>query len=151
MNNLFDPRYIVKVVPAKLREILFSSSYKQRTLSKRAIHRIIGRKDAVIIEIGAADGLDTAAFLAQFEDDNFRIIAIEPDRRNVNKFKNLVNDPRVTLIEAAISDKDGYADFHLSSTEYSSSLKSPNIPELQKRWPEMTFSIIPEAACAVAR
>ena len=139
VNKLFDPRYLIRIVSAKMREIIFPNSYKQRTLSKRAIHRIIGRKDAVIIEIGAADGLDTAAFLAQFEDDNFRIIAIEPDRRNVNKFKNLVNDPRVTLIEAAISDKDGYADFHLSSTEYSSSLKSPNIPELQKRWPEMTF------------
>ena len=139
MNNLFDPRYLIKVVPAKLREILFSNSYKQRTLSKRAIHRLIGRQDAVIIEIGAADGLDTEAFLAQFEDDNFRIIAVEPDHRNVTKFKDLINDPRVTLIEAAISDKDGYADFHLSSTEYSSSLKSPNILELQKRWPEMTF------------
>lgn len=139
MNKLFDPRYLIKVVPVKLREILFPSSYKQRILSKSAIHRLITRKGAVIIEIGAADGLDTATFLAQFKDDNFRIIAIEPDHRNVTKFKNLINDPRATLIEAAISDKDGYADFHLSSTEYSSSLKSPNISELQKRWPEMTF------------
>lgn len=135
----FSQSNLTILIILKLREMLFPRSYKQRSLTKDAIYRLVRRKNAVILEIGAADGLDTAQFLTLFKDPEFRIIAIEPDSRNTSRFKKKITDPRATLVEAAISDTDGNSIFYLSSTQYSSSLKTPNLVELQKYWPEMTF------------
>lgn len=97
------------------------------------------RDDPLIVEIGAADGLDTAKFLHVFQDPGFRMIAIEPDPRNIAKFRMNISDARVTLVEAGISDTNASATFYLSSTEYSSSLKVPNVNEIQKLWPDISF------------
>ena len=141
MINSFNLKEFLFKVFSRIRESIFRSSFKQRKLSKRAIRRLVGAQNVVVFEIGAADGLDTAEFLAEFADPSFRIIAVEPDKRNIAKFEKLILDPRATLFKVAISGSDGLANFHLSSTEYSSSLKVPNLVELQKRWPEMSFDL----------
>lgn len=124
----------------KCRELAFPYSYKQRSLTHRAIKSLLKRDDSIIVEVGAADGLDTAKFLQVFQGPGFRIIAIEPDPRNIIRFRQNISDVRATLIEAACSDTNGYQNFHLSSTEYSSSLKRPNMVEFQKYWPEISFT-----------
>lgn len=124
----------------KCKEIAFPWSYKQRTLTHRAIYSLVKCNDSIVVEIGAADGQDTAKFLEVFQDPGFRIIAIEPDPRNLTRFRKNISDVRATLIEAGCSDTNGRSNFHLSSTEFSSSLKRPNMVEFQKYWPEISFT-----------
>jgi 2-O-methyltransferase len=126
----------------RFRSLVFHGTLYDVQLSKTAIRRLITRgfsSNLTIIEVGAADGLDTAEFLKVFPEPDFRLIAIEPEPRNLARFRLLINDPRVLLIDGAISDRDGTAQLHVSNTEYSSSLKTPNLSALQQKWPTMEF------------
>jgi FkbM family methyltransferase len=121
----------------------FISRYRtQDSISLRQIRTIIGKPAPVIIEIGAADGLDTLRLLEAFPDPFFRIYCIEPDPRNTASFRQRVRDPRAELFDAAVGATDGTSLLHQSSTIYSSSLKEPNLPVLNATWPEISF---PEA------
>lgn len=131
---------LLKKIAWRLRKEVFKNSYKQVVLSKRAIRRLVIRKDAVVVEIGAADGLDSLEFLELFGDPQFKLICIEPESKNIVQFLQRIHDNRATLIQAAISDRDGIGVLNLSSTAYSSSLKTPNLEEIQKRWPEISFN-----------
>lgn len=131
---------LLKKIAWRLRKEVFKNSYKQVVLSKRAIRRLVNRKDAVIVEIGAADGLDSLEFLELFGDPQFKLICIEPESKNIVQFLQHIHDNRATFIQAAISDSDGIGVLNLSSTAYSSSLKTPNLEEIQKRWPEISFN-----------
>lgn len=76
------------------------------------IVKIIG-DDVIVFEIGSNIGVDTERFLHSFS--NIKIYCFEPDPRCIKKFKKIINDSRVTLIESAVSDKGGLLDFYLSS------------------------------------
>lgn len=93
----------------------------------------------IIVEIGAADGLDTMKLLNAFK--HSYIYAFEPDPRNIEKFKNNVMVSRVSFIEKAISNYNGFGKMHLSGTAenedgwtYSSSLKQPNLHLAMYPW-----------------
>lgn len=90
-----------------------------------------------VLEIGAADGGDTR--LLRYTFPKATIFAFEPDPRNIYLIKKDGTDKLATLIEAAVGDRDGSADFQLSggappkghplhglkTWTFSSSLKKP--------------------------
>jgi FkbM family methyltransferase len=130
---------IIQKVIARSRRTLFPNSFKLDVLTKGAIRRLVGREDAVIFEIGSADGLDSIDFLKVMRDPKFRLICVEPEPQNIKKFLERITDSRTTLFQVAISETDGVAQLNVSSTAYSSSLKQPNMREIQRRWPEISF------------
>ncbi len=67
------------------------------------INASINRK--VIIELGCGDGEDTAYFLYKLN-ENDQYFAIEADPRSIERFNRRINDKRVTLINAAITNKN---------------------------------------------
>ena len=137
--KLFLKKILYKI-NLKCRRLFFANTVHAPELTKKAIVGIVSQTHVpVILEIGAADGLDTLELLQAFGDRPVRIFCFEPDPRNIASFKENVKDSRVTLIECAIGAEDGAMTFHQSSTIYSSSLKAPHIQNLQSVWPEMTF------------
>jgi FkbM family methyltransferase len=74
---------------------------------------LLAKEDAVVLEIGAHYGEDTAKFLDEFKE--IVIYCFEPDIRCISKFKKNIKDKRCTLIEAAVSGRDGKAVLNLSS------------------------------------
>jgi FkbM family methyltransferase len=93
----------------------------------------------IIVEIGAADGLDTIKLLNVFK--NAHIYVFEPDPRNIEKFKNNLTSLRVSFAGKAISNYNGFGKMYLSGTAenadgwtYSSSLKKPNLHLVMAPW-----------------
>ncbi len=76
------------------------------------LKKIINVDSPIVLEIGSHNGKDSLRFLQVFE--NINLLCFEPDPKNCNDHRTLINDKRCTLIEAAISDEDGDATFHLS-------------------------------------
>lgn len=74
---------------------------------------VIGKKDPVIIEIGANCGQTTLEFMKVFP--NAKIFCFEPDPRAIEKFKNNIKCDNVKLIEAAVGSLNGNIDFNQSS------------------------------------
>lgn len=109
------------------------------SITKQEIKNLINNSAPVILEIGCADGIDTLEFISTFNDLPFKLFCFEPDPRNIEEFKKRIDDSRVLLYEIAIGDKDGLTTFNQSSTIYSSSLKNPNIENIQKTWPMINF------------
>jgi FkbM family methyltransferase len=109
------------------------------SITKQEIKNLINNSAPVIFEIGCADGIDTLEFINTFNESSFKLFCFEPDPRNIEEFKKRVSDSRVFLHEIAIGDKDGLTTFNQSSTIYSSSLKNPNIENIQKTWPMINF------------
>jgi len=130
---------LLRSLQRRLRALIFCGSFRNWKLTKHAIRRLVGSPAAVILEVGAADGVDTLEFLREFDHHEFRILAFEPDPRNIEQFVSNVRDARALLIPVAVGDSDGFLDFYQSSTPYSSSLKRPNVKLLQHHWPEMKF------------
>jgi len=77
--------------------------------------RLIGRPDPLIIEVGCNDGTDTQRFLNTFPE--CQIVCFEPDPRAIARFKRTITDPRVTLVEAAAADRDGWSPWFASHGE----------------------------------
>jgi len=82
-------------------------------MDKRVIKELLQKEDPLVLELGAHTGSDTLEFLAEFRD--IRIFCFEPDPRCAAKFRSAVNDPRCTLVEAAVAGSDGTAGLRLSS------------------------------------
>jgi len=76
---------------------------------------IIKKNNPVIIEIGAHYGEDTLRFLETFK--NPMIYCFEPDPRNITIFKKHVKVPNIILLEFALSNFDGKAEFFQSYDE----------------------------------
>lgn len=121
------------------RGIFFRGTWRANSLTPRAVIGLLNTSSPVIFELGAADGLDTLKFAAACSKPGLRIVAVEPDPRNIKKFEAAVNDPRVHLVKCAVGANDGQEEFHLSSTGYSSSLKKPALQAINKRWAEINF------------
>jgi FkbM family methyltransferase len=76
--------------------------------------RILDRTAALtILECGAHNGADSAQLKRLFP--AAAIFSFEPDPRNIRTIRERGVDRAVTLVEAAVGDRDGTATFHLSS------------------------------------
>jgi len=135
VNPYGTARGIVRKARAKLR----GEQTGDFGISFRQMRRIIGRDDATILEIGAADGLDSVRFLTEFRDKRFRLFCFEPDLRNTATWLTNVSDPRATLIRMAVGEEVGEKTWYRSSTIYSSSIKRPNVQTIQSVWPDISF------------
>lgn len=116
----------------------------------KEVRRLIGREDAIILDVGSNDGSDTNRFLARFPRGS--VYSFEPDPRAIARWrKNVVSD-RAVLFECALGAVDGEAEFHMSSGEErgaaadgglpaehdsSGSLRAPKTH--LKRWPWVKF------------
>ena len=78
---------------------------------------LIKKDNPIIIEVGAHYGEDTLRFLEIFP--NPTIYCFEPDDRNILTFNKFVNSKNVNLIEKAVSNQNGSAEFYNSFTTYS--------------------------------
>jgi len=74
--------------------------------------RLVGKPDPVILDIGSNDGSQTALFLRIFP--GAQVYAFEPDPRAAKRFRQNVSAPRASLLNVALSNQDGTAEFHLS-------------------------------------
>lgn len=92
-------------------------------LSMQAIRCLVGRDDPTIGEIGAHDGYDSKKFLNTFP--GIRLFCFEPDPRPIIRFKQRIQDDRCELIEAAISDIDGFTIMYRSSGASPPDYKTP--------------------------
>ncbi|MGQ0628498.1 MAG: FkbM family methyltransferase [Phycisphaerales bacterium] len=81
------------------------------------LEHLIARLGAVpaptILELGVHLGQDTLELRRLFP--SARILAVEPDPRNIYKLKRSGFERIATLVEAAIGDHEGKAELHLSS------------------------------------
>lgn len=76
------------------------------------LRRLIGKKDPVIIEVGANDGHHTRLFLQTFK--RAIVHAFEPDERALSKLRANVYSRRANLYPIAISNTDGKTSFFAS-------------------------------------
>lgn len=83
------------------------------TISDTDIVTLVGKDDPVILDIGSNDGTHTAWFLKLFK--KARICSFEPDPRARERYLARIDDPRAVLFNLAISGRNGYIDFHVSS------------------------------------
>jgi FkbM family methyltransferase len=69
----------------------------------------------VVLELGAHQGEDTRHLRRAFP--GAELYSFEPDPRNVEAMRKNGSISETTLLEAAVSDHDGFATFHLSRAE----------------------------------
>ena len=74
------------------------------------LHNLINKNDPCIVEIGAHSGADAYRFLHYFPKCN--LYCFEPDERNINLFKNKIQNDRCKLFPLAVSDKTGTLTFN---------------------------------------
>ncbi len=97
---------------------------------------IHGTTAPVVVEIGAADGEDTARLQDPLihTGRDWRLLAFECERKNFEKFRRR-NLTAVEFFELAVSDKNGPANFIGSgSWPYSGSLKEPVNHRISHAW-----------------
>lgn len=137
IEEIFEPfkfikqykRYI-KVTLRKMKKINLKSKIKslikkvfyaltgrnKNEITKKQIKNLLSKDDAVIFEIGSADGQDTLKFLNLFKNPNFKIYGFEPEPKNIKLIKEKINDSRFYLFKGVISDTNGEISFNRSST-----------------------------------
>jgi FkbM family methyltransferase len=92
------------------------------------VRSCVGKSDPTILDVGCNDGQTTRWFLDMFE--NPTIYCFEPDPRAIARFKQKVGDrPNVTLIELAISDREGSLDFYQSGGKLDDPYLAKAMPE----------------------
>lgn len=74
---------------------------------------LLGTDSPTILEVGCNDGTETNHFLSLFG-EGCRVYAFEPDPRAIKRFRDRVTDPRATLFELAIADREGTTEFYVS-------------------------------------
>ena len=122
------------------RGVLFKDTWRSNQFTPTAALKLIGNSGPLVIEIGCADGLDSAAFLGQ-SNSGVRLISFEPDPRFHDVNVELASQSaRHIFISSAVSDRKGIATFHQSNTPYSSSLQTPNLQSINEVWPEIQFT-----------
>jgi FkbM family methyltransferase len=85
------------------------------------IVQMVDRSEATILDIGANNGEHTAEFLRRFP--RAQVFSFEPDPRAIEKFYQVVQNPRANLIKKAVGATSGWATF------YQSGGKPPNAAE----------------------
>lgn len=79
------------------------------------IKSLVSNENPVIFEIGSHYGEDTLRFLEIFL--NPKIYCFEPDPRNIEIFKKYVNNENVSLVEKALTNYEGFAEFYQSYSD----------------------------------
>ncbi len=95
------------------------------------------RDDETFIDGGAYDGCITEAFARRMGGAFQRIVAIEPDGPNrarceVNVGTSLAGDPRITIHDFALAERDGAAPFH-EGLGYASQLSTTGSTRIECR------------------
>jgi 2-O-methyltransferase len=86
-------------------------------ITSEIIRACIRSNNPVVVEIGCNDGTNTLAFAESLP--NAAIYCFEPDPRCIARFVAQVGDrPNITLFKAAVSDRDGKAEFFQSSGQH---------------------------------
>ncbi len=110
---------------------------------------INGTTSPVVVEIGAADGEDTARLHLPLVNTGraFRLLAFECEKKNFPKFKAR-NIEDVEFFEMAVSDHDGPGRWVGSGTwPYSGSLKEPKLHRVSHAW--IPFEEATEVPCVM--
>jgi len=84
-------------------------------IDKHVFKNKLGIENPVIFDVGCFDGNDCLEFIEIFE--NPKLYAFEADKRSIEIFKNHVGNVPVTLIETALSNRDGHVDFYKSESK----------------------------------
>jgi FkbM family methyltransferase len=104
-------------------------------MNKQYFKDLINKKDNIVLmEVGAANGIDSLEFVETFSDTQFEFFCFEPDKRNIVDFKKRLNFYNVHLFEGAVGNVDGEVDWYTSTKSkttqeeliYSSSLRAPS-------------------------
>ena len=112
-------------------------------MDKKYFRNLLGDNPSpTLVELGAADGIDTLEFVREFDDLDFRLFCVEPDPRNIEVFERTVKDPRVSLFRGVAGNVNSVVDFYQSTHNsitgqefiYSSSMLKP-APKLFETWP----------------
>lgn len=121
---------------------LYSVLPEQGGLSAKDVATLVGRRNPVILEIGANIGQTTIEFLREMPDA--KIFCFEPDPRAISEFKRNVLAENVHLVECAVGNINGTIKFYQSSgiDEYdnwnqSGSIRTPK--DHVKVWPKVNF------------
>jgi FkbM family methyltransferase len=93
------------------------------TFDKNKIKELIKNQNPVIMEIGAANGDDTADFLKMYEGSNLKLYTFEPEPNNIAILKKRFDQKKIHLFEGAISDVDGKLSFNRSRTDNPNDLR----------------------------
>jgi FkbM family methyltransferase len=118
------------------------------------IRMLVGRDDAVILDVGSNNGGHSRMFLKTFPAGI--VHAFEPDPRCIKKWRAATKDQRATLHEVAVGDADGTVTFHISDGREaeghpegwdSSGSLLPPTDELYKRWPWLKFGRTQTVPC----
>lgn len=94
----------------------------------------------VVLEIGAARGEDTVKLMAPVLESGkpYRYLAFEPEPNNIPFLRALPVAAQIDIIQAAVGDHSGSADFRgTGDWPYSGSLKEPRQHETM--WPDVKF------------
>lgn len=81
----------------------------------KIFRNMVGKDNPVIVEAGAHYGEDSRKFLNVFP--HCRLFCFEPDPRNLLIIREYVSDPRLTLSELALSNRNGEVKFYQSYDE----------------------------------
>ena len=79
--------------------------FTKRLNDEIRIKELLGKKDPIILELGANIGRTAKCLLKCFP--HVKLFCFEPDPRNILAFKKNVQDSRCKLIEKAVADVDG--------------------------------------------
>lgn len=109
----------------------------------RRLHSIVDTDSPIVLEIGSCEGEDSIRLLQTFND--IRLFCFEPDPKNCDDHRRLINDLRCQLFEVAITDKDGDVLFHRSggrNRRASGSLRTPRDHLWKHPWCTFDHDII---------
>lgn len=114
MNLKKYPQKLMSLFKKIIRKIL---NIKDNSLTKKQIKKMLGKENAIVFEIGSANGEDSFEILKTFKDGNFRLYGFEPEPKNIKIIKEKIQDIRFKLFEGVISDTDGEIIFNRSATK----------------------------------
>jgi FkbM family methyltransferase len=86
-----------------------------------AVHTILGRRPAIIFDVGAHEGQTALALARRFPEA--RIYAFEPTPATAARLRQAVAHlPNVSVFELALGDREGKATLHLNAFDQTNSL-----------------------------
>ncbi len=128
-----------------LDEVTVPSDIQKGEISFKNIRDMVGKDDAIILEIGANGGEHTQRFLDAFPAG--RVYCFEPEPRAIKRWKSRISDMRATLVETAVGRETGSIRFHRSDGDFghgphtgwdlSGSIKAPR--EHLEQHPKVVF------------
>jgi 2-O-methyltransferase len=140
-------------VKSKLNQVIedlglsvFLNKRRYGNLSPADLRALIGKKDPVILDIGANDGVDSRWLARVFPEG--QVYSFEPDPRAIARFKAKIDQTQISLQEMALGAENGTMTFYQSSGwptgakppsegaewDYSGSLRPPKEASIIHPW-----------------